>query len=79
MNYNLGNGTIVFFLANLGQKITAEMKQVLNEKYGLDKPIGEQYIIYMKGLLKGDFGQSMKYKGREVIDTIENGFPKSAE
>ena len=62
-----------------GEKITAEMKQVLNEKYGLDKPIGEQYIIYMKGLLKGDFGQSMKYKGREVIDTIENGFPKSAK
>lgn len=78
--------TIVFFLVRImpggpfeGEKITAEMKQVLNEKYGLDKPIGEQYIIYMKGLLKGDFGQSMKYKGREVIDTIENGFPKSAK
>ena len=56
-----------------------QSKEVLNEKYGLDKPIGEQYIIYMKGLLKGDFGQSMKYKGREVIDTIENGFPKSAK
>ena len=64
--------TIVFFLVRImpggpfeGEKITAEMKQVLNEKYGLDKPIGEQYIIYMKGLLKGDFGQSMKYKGRK--------------
>ena len=28
--------------------------------------MGEQYVIYMKGLLKGDFGQSMKYKGRQV-------------
>ena len=44
--------TIVFFLVRImpggpfeGEKITAEMKQVLNEKYGLDKPIGEQYII----------------------------------
>jgi oligopeptide transport system permease protein len=55
------------------------MKEVLNEKYGLDKPMGEQYVIYMKGLLKGDFGQSMKYKGRQVIDTIKNGFPKSAQ
>ena len=53
--------TIVFFLVRImpggpfeGEKITAEMKEVLNEKYGLDKPVGEQYVIYMKGLLKGD-------------------------
>ena len=78
--------TIVFFLVRLmpggpfeGEKITAEMKEVLNEKYGLDKPMGEQYVIYMKNLVQGDFGQSMKYKGREVIDTIKNGFPKSAQ
>lgn len=78
--------TIVFFLVRMmpggpfeGEKITAEMKAVLNEKYGLDKPVGEQYTIYMKNLLKGDFGQSMKYKGRKVIDTITSGFPKSAK
>lgn len=78
--------TIVFFLVRMmpggpfeGEKITAEMKAVLNEKYGLDKPVGEQYTIYMKNLLKGDFGQSMKYKGRKVADTISNGFPKSAQ
>ncbi len=78
--------TIVFFLVRLmpggpfeGEKITAEMKEVLNEKYGLDKPVGEQYVIYMKNLVQGDFGQSMKYKGREVEDTIKNGFPKSAK
>ena len=78
--------TIVFFLVRMmpggpfeGEKITAEMKAVLNEKYGLDKPVGEQYTIYMKNLLKGDFGQSMKYKGRQVVDTIKNGFPKSAQ
>lgn len=78
--------TIVFFLVRMmpggpfeGEKITAEMKAVLNEKYGLDKPVGEQYTIYMKNLLNGDFGQSMKYKGRKVIDTITNGFPKSAK
>lgn len=78
--------TIVFFLVRMmpgspfaGEKITAEMQEVLNEKYGLDKPIGEQYIIYMKNLLKGDFGQSMKFKGRQIIDTIKSGFPKSAK
>lgn len=78
--------TIVFFLVRImpggpfeSEKITPQMKEVLNEKYGLDKPVGEQYTIYMKNLVKGDFGQSMKYKGREVIDTIKNGFPKSAQ
>lgn len=78
--------TIVFFLVRImpggpfeGEKITAEMKEVLNEKYGLDKPMSEQYILYMKNLLQGDFGQSMKFKGRQVIDTIKSGFPKSAK
>ena len=78
--------TIVFFLVRImpggpfeSEKITPQMKEVLNEKYGLDKPMGEQYAIYMKGLLKGDLGESMQYKGRQVIDTIKNGFPKSMQ
>ena len=78
--------TIVFFLVRMmpggpfdGEKITPEMKAQLNEKYGLDKPVSEQYEIYIKNLLKGDFGQSMKYKGREVLDTITQSFPNSAK
>ena len=78
--------TIVFFLVRMmpggpfdGEKITPEMKAQLNEKYGLDKPVAEQYEIYMKNLLKGDFGKSMKYKGREVLTTIQKSFPNSAK
>lgn len=78
--------TITFFLVRLmpggpftSEKLTVEMKAVLNEKYGLDKPIGDQYALYMKNLLKGDFGTSMKYKGREIADFIKNGFPNSAK
>ena len=78
--------TIVFFLVRMmpggpfdGEKITPEMKAQLNEKYGLDKPVGEQYELYMKNLLKGDFGKSMKYKGRDVLTTIEKSFPNSAK
>ena len=66
--------TIVFFLVRLmpggpfeGEKITAEMKEVLNEKYGLDKPVGEQYVIYMKNLVQGDFGQSMRILSKMVF------------
>lgn len=78
--------TIVFFLVRMmpggpfdGEKITPDMKAQLNEKYGLDKPVGEQYTMYMKNLLKGDFGKSMKYKGREVLTTIKKSFPNSAK
>lgn len=78
--------TIVFFLVRMmpggpfdGEKTTPEIKAQLNEKYGLDKPVGEQYKIYMKNLLKGDFGKSMKYKGREVLTTIQKSFPNSAK
>lgn len=78
--------TIVFFLVRMmpggpfdGERTTPEMKALLNEKYGLDKPVGEQYTIYMKNLVKGDFGKSMKYKGRDVVEFIKNGFPKSAQ
>lgn len=78
--------TITFFLVRMmpggpfdSEKITPDMKAQLNEKYGLDKPLGEQYTLYMKNLLSGDFGQSMKYKGREVKDTIKQGFPNSAK
>ncbi|MCR6513284.1 MAG: ABC transporter permease [Clostridium sp.] len=78
--------SITFFLVRLmpggpfdGEKVTAEMKAVLNEKYGLDKPVGEQYKIYMGNLLKGDLGESMQFRGREVTDTIKYSFPKSAK
>ncbi|MBP1889674.1 oligopeptide transport system permease protein [Clostridium moniliforme] len=78
--------TLTFFLVRAmpggpfdGEKITAEMKVVLNEKYGLDKPLSEQYSIYMKNLLKGDLGESLKYRGREVNEIITYSFPKSAK
>ena len=41
----------------------------LNARYGLDKPLFTQFINYMKGLLKGDFGVSLK-NGREISDII---------
>lgn len=50
----------------------------LQKKYGLDKPLTTQYAIYMKNLLKGDFGQSMKSRVETVNDMIRRGFPVSA-
>ena len=49
----------------------------LNARYGLDKPLGEQFILYMKGILHGDFGVSLK-NGRDITAIIGESFPISA-
>ena len=49
----------------------------LNARYGLDKPLFSQFISYMKNILHGDFGVSLK-NGREISDIIAESFPISA-
>ncbi len=51
----------------------------LNEKYGLDKPVHEQFFRYVGKLMQGDFGPSMKQRGRTVNDIIFSKFPVSAK
>lgn len=58
---------------------SAEVTAALEAKYGLDKPLFEQYITYLKDLLHGDFGPSIKNRGRNVIDLIMEGFSVSAK
>ncbi|HNR04864.1 MAG TPA: ABC transporter permease [Bacillota bacterium] len=50
----------------------------LLKKYGLDKPLSEQYFIYLGKIVKGDFGDSMKSRVETVNDMIRRGFPVSA-
>ena len=50
-----------------------EIKQVLMERYNLDKPLPEQFIAYLGNLLKGDFGISIK-TGRSITETILTSF-----
>lgn len=54
-----------------------EVKQQLMQRYNLDKPLYEQYVIYLGNLCCGDFGVSIK-TGRNITDTILNGFSVSA-
>ena len=51
--------------------------QALNERYGLNEPVPIQFVNWMKGILKGDFGVSLK-NGREISDIIGESFPISA-
>ena len=50
----------------------------LEARYGLDKPVLEQYVIYIGGMLRGDFGLSYVQQNRRVNDIIREHFPVSA-
>lgn len=62
----------------LGPRGTPEMAQKLRAKWGLDKPVYVQYLIYVKGLLKGDLGTSL-YTNRPVIRDLKEYFPATLE
>lgn len=78
--------TITFLLMHMlpgnpfsGNKaIRPAIQSALTAKYGLDKPVFEQYIIYMGNVCRGDFGSSL-ISGRQVTDIIAGAFPVSLE
>lgn len=78
--------TATFFLMHmvpgspfLSERMTEKVKANLEKKYGLDKPLGTQYLIYVGNLLEGDMGTSLQKKGRTVTGIIEEKFPYSAK
>ncbi len=58
--------------------ITPAAKAALEAKYGLDKPLMEQYKNYLVGAMHFDFGPSLKQRGRNVSDIILDGMQTSA-
>lgn len=60
-------------------KMPEQVYQNLRAQYGLDKPLGEQYVIYLKNIMKGDFGKSMKSQAETVNQMIKRGAPVSAQ
>ena len=79
--------TLTFFVMRavpggpfLGEKAISEAAtKALEAKYGMDKPLFEQYTTYLSDILtKLDFGPSLKQRGRDVIDIIADGMKVSA-
>ena len=58
--------------------MTAAIRSNVEAKYGLDKPLTTQYVIYLSNLVRGDFGISFTQENREVNDIIREHFPVSA-
>ncbi len=58
--------------------MTAAIRSNVEAKYGLDKHLTTQYVIYLSNLVRGDFGISFTQENREVNDIIREHFPVSA-
>lgn len=55
-----------------------EVQKVLEKRYNLDKPVGTQFVLYMKNVFRGDFGVSLK-TGRDIADILWTSFKISAK
>ena len=50
----------------------------LEAKFGLDKPMSDQFFIYLGNVLRLDFGESIYFRGMQVLDILKEGFKTSA-
>jgi oligopeptide transport system permease protein len=79
--------TISFFLMRFApgnpfsseRPLPPEVLANIEAKYGLDKPVSEQYITYLGNILQGDFGPSFKYKDFTVNELVVKALPVSAK
>lgn len=77
--------TLTFILMNSipgdplssGKALQPEVEAAIKAKYGLDKPLTEQYVTYLKNYMTGDFGVSFKKIGLTTNQIISDGFPYS--
>src|SRR5262245_33685896 len=61
-----------------GPRASPEAVEVVRKDYGLDLPLTEQYLRYMRGLLRGDLGRSFSSR-RLVIEDLRDFFPATIE
>src|ERR1700674_1073948 len=78
--------TVSFCVVRLGsgrpvdpeQPLAPAVRANLKRLYGLDQPLTVQYVHYLRGLLRGDFGPSLRQRDFTVSELIAQGLPLSA-
>lgn len=78
--------TVAFFMMRAApggpfsfeRKLEPAIEAQIMVKYGLDRPLHEQYFDYLGDVVRGDFGPSLRNKDRTVSELIAEGFPVSA-
>jgi len=79
--------TVAFFMMRLApggpfdsdRALPPEIEKNIAAAYDLDKPLFEQYLIYLGRILRGDFGPSLKIRDFSVGELIASGAPASME
>ncbi len=61
-----------------GRQLSQVVIDNLNRKYGLDKPVPVQFLLYVTNVLHFDFGLSYQYQGKSVVQLIAEGWPYTA-
>ncbi|MFC2030083.1 ABC transporter permease [Chloroflexota bacterium] len=64
--------------AAAGMHAAPEQVEALRRKYGMDKPLPQQYVLYMWNLVQGDLGNSIRGR-RPVVEDLKQYFPATLE
>ena len=65
-----------FYVAN--PQVTPESRQRLQSLFGVDKPVWQQYLSYLRNSLRGDLGTSFHHYPRDVTSVILERLPRTA-
>lgn len=74
--------TVAFFMMRAApgspfvneRQLSPQIEKAVMAKFGMDKPLHEQYVTYLAGVAKGDFGPSLKYRDKSVLDILGENY-----
>ena len=77
--------TVAFFMMraapgspfDMDRKLSPEIERNVMAKYGMDKPLHEQYFNYLRDVTRGDLGPSLKYKDKSVLQILQENYKVS--
>jgi oligopeptide transport system permease protein len=77
--------TVAFFMMRAApgspfvneRQLSPQIEAVVMARFGMDKPLHEQYFDYLGGVVKGDFGPSLKYRDKSVLDILSENYKVS--
>jgi len=59
------------------RRLSPAIEQNIRAQYGMNKPLPQQYLDYVGGVLKGDLGPSLKYRDKTVLQILKENYPVS--
>jgi oligopeptide transport system permease protein len=77
--------TLAFFMMraapggpfDLDRKLSPAIERNIEARYGMNKPLVQQYVDYLAGVARGDLGPSLKYKDKSVLQILKENYPIS--